>query len=149
MELHCEEITCKLLRAVRLVTSLFSKFKSFRAGNQGRNVYLVTFFSKPTILGQIMENTTIVIYYHPQRSCGKVIFSQVCVKNSVRGGVCLSVCWDTPPGQTPPYADTPMQTPPEQTHPWADTPLWADLPMAILLEYFLVYFKYHNEPRDG
>ena len=39
--------------------------------------------------------------YRPQRSCGKVIFSEACVKNSVHGGgggVCLSACWDT---QTP------------------------------------------------
>ena len=43
-------------------------------------------------------------YYRPQRSCGKVMFSQACVKNSVhRGeGVCPSACWDTLPGQTPP-----------------------------------------------
>ena len=27
--------------------------------------------------------------YRPQRSCGKVMFSQACVKNSVRGG-CVS-----------------------------------------------------------
>ena len=40
--------------------------------------------------------------YRPQRSCGKVILSQACVKNSVRGGVCLGARWDTPPGQTPP-----------------------------------------------
>ena len=31
-------------------------------------------------------------YYHPQRSCDKVMFSQVCVKNSVHGGgdVCMA-----------------------------------------------------------
>ena len=34
-----------------------------------------------------------------KRSCGKVMFSQACV--------CLSACWDTPPGKTPP-----RQTPP-------------------------------------
>ena len=30
--------------------------------------------------------------YHPQRSCGKVIFSQACVKNSVHrgGGACMA-----------------------------------------------------------
>ena len=50
---------------------------------------------------------------------GKVIFSVACVKNSVRGGVCLSACWNT----TPPGADTPLdQTPPEKTPPRADTP---------------------------
>ena len=59
--------------------------------------------------------------YHLQRSCDKVIFSQVGVKNSVRG--CLPQCMvgytpraDTP-RQTPLWADTPRQT------PQADTPL--------------------------
>ena len=73
-----------------------------------------------------------------KRSCGRVMFSQACVKNSVHsgvyptmywaGGVCISVCtgrvcvadtpWaDTHPRQTPSsWADTPRQTP-----PWADT----------------------------
>ena len=97
-------------------------------------------------------------YYRPQRSWAKVIFSQVCVKNSVhRGGegVCLSACWDTPPAQeqTPPGSRHPpclgSDTPPEQTPPClsitsplgsrlpagsrhhpsgADTPLGADTP---------------------
>ena len=38
--------------------------------------------------------------YRPQRSCGKVMFSQACVI-LFRGGVCLSACWDTPREQTP------------------------------------------------
>ena len=67
--------------------------------------------------------------YRPQRSCGKVMFSQACVKNSVHGGgVCLSACWDTLP-----HADTtPQQTPPPQadTHPWAD-PFWEDTPWQV------------------
>ena len=51
-------------------------------------------------------------YYRPQRSSGKVMFSQASVSHSVhrgQGGVC-----QTPPGQTPlPQADTPPgQTPP-------------------------------------
>ena len=46
--------------------------------------------------------------YRPQRSWGKVIFSEVCVKNSVRGGVCPIACWDTPPG---PEAGTPPPGP--------------------------------------
>ena len=55
-------------------------------------------------------------------SCGKVMFSQACVKNSVhRGGGC------TPPRQTPP-----LDRHPGQTTPWADTPLvdtpWANTP---------------------
>ena len=32
-------------------------------------------------------------YYRPQRSCGKVIFSEACVKNSVWDGACMAgVC---------------------------------------------------------
>ena len=48
-------------------------------------------------------NSVAIFYYRLQRSWAKVIFSQVCVKNSVHGeeGVCLSACWDTPPDQTP------------------------------------------------
>ena len=29
-------------------------------------------------------------YYSPQRSWGKVIFSEACVKNSVKGGACMA-----------------------------------------------------------
>ena len=73
-------------------------------------------------------------------SCGKVMFSQACVKNSVhdRGrGVCPIACWDTPPpypqqtspGQTPYQADTPPDRhTPRQTHPQAATP-WEDTPL--------------------
>ena len=32
----------------------------------------------------------------------KVTFSEACAKNSVHRGVCLSACWDTPPGPSPP-----------------------------------------------
>ena len=94
-------------------------------------------------------------YYRPQRSCGKVIFSQVSVILSTGG--CLSQCmlgytspWAyTPEGRTP-RQTTPRQTPPGQTplsrHPRADTPQadtpqadtprktpppWADTPQAV------------------
>ena len=50
--------------------------------------------------------------YRPQRSWGKVIFSEACVKNSVhRVGVCPIACWDTPPGADPPPPDQ-IQVPP-------------------------------------
>ena len=41
-------------------------------------------------------------FYHcPQRSCGKVIFSQASViLFTGRRGVCLNACWDTTPPQT-------------------------------------------------
>ena len=56
-----------------------------------------------------------------------------------RGGVCLSACWDTPPGSihAPPWEQThpPEQTlppladtPPEQTPPWEQTTIRADTP---------------------
>ena len=71
--------------------------------------------------------------YRPQRSWGKVIFSQACVILST-GGVCLSACWDTtPPGadipleQTPPGADIPKtRHPPDQAPPRPGTPLSAE-----------------------
>ena len=53
-----------------------------------------------------------------KRSCGKVMYSQTCVKNSVHRGVCLSACWDTPnpsPGQAPHQADTPPLLPPNSS----------------------------------
>ena len=45
--------------------------------------------------------------YRPQRSCGKVIFSQASL-HSVHGGagVCPSACWDTPPQADTPQTDT-------------------------------------------
>ena len=83
-------------------------------------------------------------YFRPQRSCGKVMFSQACVKNSVHGGRGLSqhalgsrggvsqhalgqggrypsmhwawdVCGRPPLGQTHTH-----------TTPWTNTPFWAD-----------------------
>ena len=68
-------------------------------------------------------------YYRLQRSWAKVIFSQACVKNSVhRGeGVCLSACWDTPPGADTPPTRQPPQTPLDQadtTPQTRQTPPW-------------------------
>ena len=78
--------------------------------------------------------------YRPQRSWGKVMFSQACVILFTGGvGVCLSACWDTtttpqeqtPLQQTPPTADTPRSrhpTPREQTTPQSRQPPRADTP---------------------
>ena len=82
--------------------------------------------------------------YWPQRSWAKVIFSQVCVKNSVqRGGwVCLSACWDAAPNSPgldpqsrhPLGADLPrsrhprVQTPPPRADPLGVDPPGADTP---------------------
>ena len=56
-----------------------------------------------------------------KRSCGKVMFSQACVKNSVHRAGDVHPPWaDTPF----PWADTPF--------PWADTPFpWADTPSPL------------------
>ena len=61
-----------------------------------------------------------VYYYRPQRSWGKVIFSQASVILFTGGGVCLSACWDTtPPGPGPPpgtrHLPGTRHPPPEQS----------------------------------
>ena len=60
-------------------------------------------------------------FYRLQRSCGKVMFSQACVKNSVHRGVCIPACTraETPSlGRHPP----PEQTPPCPVHAGIHTP---------------------------
>ena len=57
-----------------------------------------------------------VHYYRSQRSCGKVMFSQVFVILFTGEGV-----WQTPLGRHP-WADTLGQTPPEQTPPGQTSP---------------------------
>ena len=64
--------------------------------------YWEYFIILPNVTDMEMRQHYRLSYYRPQRSCGKVIFSQACVKNSVHRGLC------TPPGQTP----SPRQTPP-------------------------------------
>ena len=49
------------------------------------------------------------------------IFMGVCQEFCSKGGVCLSACWDIPPG-----ADPPKQTPPGADNPWEQTPPGAD-----------------------
>ena len=51
-----------------------------------------------------------------KRSCGKVMFSQACVKNFVHGG-CMPQCMLGYTHSPPTRADTPRQT-----HQWVDTP---------------------------
>ena len=91
--------------------------------------------------------------YRPQHSCGKIMFSEVCVKNSVHRGVCISACTgaDTPPPSNTPrckhplvrhllWSDTPWseplprQTPPGQT-PSGQTPLAQTPPTECMLGY--------------
>ena len=75
--------------------------------------------------------------YRPQRSWGKVMFSQACV--ILFTGGCLPQCMlgYHPPGADPPgsrhipRADTPLgaDTPWEQTHPQEQTPPWDQTPL--------------------
>ena len=77
---------------------------------------------------------TFPCFYRPQRSWGKVIFSQASVILFTRGGVCLSACWDTTPGKETPLARSPLpgkETPlARQTPPWqGDAPLARQTPL--------------------
>ena len=92
--------------------------------------YVRTWAQMSTLNLQIFGNLCAKHFYRPQRCCGKVIFSQACVKNSVHGG-CLPQCMlgDTnppsrparhPPGQTPTCpvpAGIYMATAADGTHP--------------------------------
>ena len=120
-----------------------------------RRINLVILALLPTMNCYIFYS--FLLYYCWQRSCGKVMFSQACVKNSVHRG-CLP---DSPPPR--PEADCPSpdkrQThPPDQKQTSPDqrqTPSWADTrpqpsgqtppsrrllqwTVRILLEYILV-----------
>ena len=48
------------------------------------------FFHRHRVQGHDMRSGGITAYYCPQRGCGKVIFSQAFVKNSVHGGACVA-----------------------------------------------------------
>ena len=82
--------------------------------------------------------------YRPQRIYGKVIFSQACVKNSVHGGVSVSVHAGI---HTPPEAH-PREA---HTHTQKHTPRWSlQRTVRILLECFLVLcFCLHSWWKSG
>ena len=65
-------------------------------------------------------------FYRPQRSWGKVIFSEACVKNSVHGGGVpgqVHLPWaGTPPGRYTTQTGTQAGTPSRQVHSPAGTP---------------------------
>ena len=94
------------------------------------NEYIEPCIMRPTISTTIPFFQT---YYRPQRSWGKVIFSQASVI-LFTGRVCLSACWDTTPRTGTPgdQAGTPLgpgrhpsgtrQAPPDQASPRPSTP---------------------------
>ena len=82
----------------------------------------------------------------PQRSCGKIIFSQACVKNSVHVGGCLPQCMlgytHTPWADTTPGRHRPGQTPlpsacwDTHTHPPLPSVCWdTHTPTQCMLGY--------------
>ena len=66
-----------------------------------------------------------LLIYRPQRSWGKVMFSQASVSVILlTGGVCLSACWDTPPGADTPPSRHPLGSRhlPRSRHPQQTPP---------------------------
>ena len=79
---------------------------------------------------------------------GKVMFSQTSVILFTGVGGSRHPPLVAPPGQTPPWADTPVGT---HTHPWADTPspeIATAAEVRILLECILVTVFLHS-PADS
>ena len=62
-------------------------------------------------------------HYHPQCSCGKVMFSQASVILFEGGPLADTLLGRHPPGQTPSWADTPQTDTLVGRHPQADSPL--------------------------
>ena len=91
------------------------------------NEQILSIKTLTTMLKHQLEQVVYFAYfthYRPQRSCGKVMFSQASVI-LFTGGVCPSACWDThTPGRHPPRKHTtPGSTlPPEGTPPWEAQP---------------------------
>ena len=89
--------------------------------------------------GGIPTHGLVQTSYHPQHSCGKVMFSQASVILSTGG------CLTDPPGQTSPREDTPLgrhppgKTPPRQKHPLGRHPppsaCWDTPPTQCMLGY--------------
>ena len=128
--------------AYPMVNFLVYRFQSIKVDCERKEWFPILFHrdyittTKSVCRCEILDLQWLVIcyFYRPQRSCGKVIFSEACVKNFVhRRGVCLGACWDTPPpphpGQTPPWADTPQADTPR-----ADTPRQTPSPSRRLLQ---------------
>ena len=121
------------------MSSLLALAKLAQAGEHQTGMEEVPSFAKlfaiPNVYANIAnfvhfeKNSINWLYYRPQSSCGKVIFSQVSVLFCSQGYVYPSMHLGrrslgrhAPPGQTPHWADTPWAD-----TPWADTP-WADTP---------------------
>ena len=78
---------------------------------------------------QLLHRKPLIILYLPSTMKLRQgnIFRSVCQEFCPQGrSVCLSACWDTPPGQNPPsrtpWADTPLCRHPLGRHQLADTP---------------------------
>ena len=67
--------------------------------------------SKPFQIHGKIDLFLLTVFYRPQRSCGKVMFSEACVNNSVHAGI------HTPLVRHPLFRHPPKQTPHGQTPP--------------------------------
>ena len=83
----------------------------------------------------------IIIFTVRKRSCGKLMFSQACVKNSVHGGVSQYAL-----GQTTAWSDTlPWSDTPWQTLLWSDTPPpWRPLQRTVRNASYWNAFLWHH-----
>ena len=83
-------------------------------------------------------------HYRPQTKFAKVMFLHLSVSHSVhRGGVCLSACWDTPPGtrHPPDQATPPTRHPPSGSRDGYCCGRYASYWNALLFKHKLNYFS--------
>ena len=109
----CEECD----RVFRNATDL-DNHAAMRHRGEKRNICHIcgkNFGLRGHVKGHLRVSVVHRIFTVRKRSCGKVMFSQACVKNSVHGG---GVSHDAL-GQTPP---PPARCMLGYTHPWADIP---------------------------
>ena len=100
--IRCRFLAKKRIFASHSYTEYREEYHMYCLFMHGEPHFNVLIYLRLPLL-QIMVN-----FYRPQRSCGKVMFSQTSVILFTRGGVCVA---DTP-GQTPPAQCMPGYTPP-------------------------------------
>ena len=94
-----------------VITRVFRKYNNIGSDDiSAISVNFVFHFQNDYLLCVEQTTNLICYYYHPQRSCGKVMFLRLSVI-LFTGGICPGACWDSPPGRHPPGHTPPGQTP--------------------------------------